>query len=652
MYALRFSAVFIILFLLLGPLFQLKFQRIEKPILALLIDNSSSMLPQESAKGKTEETVAKLSKLQESLGEDYLVKLYSLGELTRLNDSISFSEKQSNLADGIRTVAESNYNLNLAGIILATDGIYNAGENPLYEAIEQKVKIFPIAFGDTTRKKDVWIKQVKHNEIVFEGNAFLVQAHIAANFFKGQKVNYTLSENSKVLSNGSLILNADPANEIVNLSIQASTEGLHTYQLKLEALPGDNNLANNVYTFQVESLKSKQKIVLVSQSPHPDISALGQTLKTNPNYEFYSYLIHEYKEEFLNEASLFILHQLPGNNGSGEALIKSLQQKNKSVFFITGKQSSALALNKFGIVSISGPAQNFNECQAWINDNFPLFIVDDGLNEFVKKAPPLYSLYGNYKAPADAAVLFNQQIGYVKTTQPLLFFSQAKGAKYAVLAGEGFWKWRLHDFLLNQNHTITQNLISKIVQWTAANSDQSRLRLNPIKKRFAETESVAFEAELYNESFELIQDKELSIKISGDNGRNYHFGFSKNGKGYELNAGRLGPGIYSYEAKVSNATGYPTKKGKFSVQAIQTELVQTKADHQLLNAMAIETGGTLFYPNETEKLIGDLKENAQIKPIVYEEQEVELLINFKWLFAIILLLMTGEWFIRKWNGFI
>jgi hypothetical protein len=85
--------------------------------------------------------------------------------------------------------------------------------------------------------------------------------------------------------------------------------------------------------------------------------------------------------------------------------------------------------------------------------------------------------------------------------------------RYSVLAGEGFWKWRLHDFFLNQNQFITQNLISKIVQWTASNTDQSRFRIYPMKKRFNETEAILFEAEIYNESFELIQNQDITIKI-------------------------------------------------------------------------------------------------------------------------------------------
>jgi hypothetical protein len=199
----------------------------------------------------------------------------------------------------------------------------------------------------------------------------------------------------------------------------AAAEGLHTYQLRLKPLSGEKNLLNNVYSFQIESLKSKQKIVLLAQSPHPDISALVQTLKTNPNFDVFSYLIQDYKEENLNEASLFILHQLPGLNGSGETLIKTLKQRNKPIFFILGRQSNANSLNNFGIVNIIGPPQNFNETQGWINDNFSQFIIDEQLNEFIKKAPPLISIYGTYKVSTDVSTLLNQQLGYVKTNNPL-----------------------------------------------------------------------------------------------------------------------------------------------------------------------------------------------------------------------------------------
>ena len=46
----------------------------------------------------------------------------------------------------------------------------------------------------------------------------------------------------------------------------------------------------------------------------------------------------------------------------------------------------------------------------------------------------------------------------------------------------------------------------------------------------------------------------------------------------------------------------------------------------------------------------ELDKNEQIKTISYEDRKYEELINFKWLFALILLLLSVEWFLRKRNG--
>jgi hypothetical protein len=649
---LRFLSLFIICFLLLGPLFKYLKQETLKPIIAIALDNSESVLNQKNNEQLNEIVLPELAKLKNELGENFEIKTYAFGEFTRLNDTLNSKDKLSNLSDALETIENEHYNLNLAAIVLASDGIYNRGENPIYKGAQNKTPVYTIGLGDTTRRKDTWIKQVRFNELVYEGNNFTIQVAIAANYYKGSNLNYTINEGNTTLLKGNTTIANDPFQEQLNLTLPAAKEGLHTYTISLSPLAGESNLKNNTYTIQVQAIKTKQKIVLVAQSPHPDVSAIVQSLKTNPNYEVQSFLVQEYKEEFLNEASLFILHQLPANNGLGENLIKTLQQKNKPIFFILGKQSNTNALSRLGIVNIVGPQQNFNEAQAILKEDFSLFLIDQQLGELSKKLAPLFTPYGTYKTPADAQVLLTQQIGYVKTELPLLFFSQSKGTQNAVLCGEGFWRWRLQEFLLNQNQQITEGLLAKIVQFTAGKNDQSKFRVNPIKLSFDENESVLLEAELYNESYELIQDKEIGINFINEQGKKYTYTFSKNSKAYELDAGKLPPGNYAYEAKVANQTNYPIKKGKFSVKSVQAELYQLRADHLLLQNLAQETGAKFYLPNNIKDLQNELSNNAKMKPVVYEEEILSTFIQQKWIFGLIFLLLAGEWFIRKWNGFI
>jgi hypothetical protein len=109
-------------------------------------------------------------------------------------------------------------------------------------------------------------------------------------------------------------------------------------------------------------------------------------------------------------------------------------------------------------------------------------------------------------------------------------------------------------------------------------------------------------------------------------------------------------GNYLYEATVTIGNKTERLKGSFTIMPLQVEFLQTVANHQLLNQLAVQSNGQLFYPTQTEKLIKAVKENATIKPIIYTQEEVKSWINLKWIFFLILGLLSAEWFIRKWNG--
>ena len=66
--------------------------------------------------------------------------------------------------------------------------------------------------------------------------------------------------------------------------------------------------------------------------------------------------------------------------------------------------------------------------------------------------------------------------------------------------------------------------------------------------------------------------------------------------------------------------------------------------------MAQQTNGKMVMPLNLLSITDELDKNEQIKTISYEDRKYEELINFKWLFALILLLLSVEWFLRKRNG--
>ena len=73
------------------------------------------------------------------------------------------------------------------------------------------------------------------------------------------------------------------------------------------------------------------------------------------------------------------------------------------------------------------------------------------------------------------------------------------------------------------------------------------------------------------------------------------------------------------------------------------------ADHSVLNKLSSRTGGAMFYPANSDKLVDKLLE-ADVKPVVYSSENTRHLLDYKLLFFLLLLLLSGEWLMRKMNG--
>jgi hypothetical protein len=88
------------------------------------------------------------------------------------------------------------------------------------------------------------------------------------------------------------------------------------------------------------------------------------------------------------------------------------------------------------------------------------------------------------------------------------------------------------------------------------------------------------------------------------------------------------------------------------VKSLQTEALQTRADFKTLSGISEETGGAFYASQQLEELQKTLLQNKEMTTVVYEQETLKELLNQKWLFFLIILLLSLEWGIRKWNGFI
>ena len=155
---------------------------------------------------------------------------------------------------------------------------------------------------------------------------------------------------------------------------------------------------------------------------------------------------------------------------------------------------------------------------------------------------------------------------------------------------------------------------------------------------------------MYNDSYELINDPEASLVITNSEGKNFNFTFDKTNKSYTLNAGFFEVGDYKFRGISMNSGKELTYNGQFSVQPIQLESYATTADHGMLRMLSKKHGGAIVYPDQITSIANLISAKETVKPTIYQTSKTRSVINLKWIFFVLLFLLTLEWFLRRYFG--
>ena len=185
---LRFLLGSVLTFLLLGPVLKYTGFITQKPILAMVIDDSKSMIQGDVSK---EQINTALGSLDKNLSEKYDVEWVAYSNVAQSTNisSLAYNGTETNYSQALRFVTDQYVNQNLGAVVLLSDGIFNAGTDPSYVAENYKVPIYTIGLGDTTVYVDCGVSNVSHNSIAYLGNEFPMQVELKASKLKGKQAN-------------------------------------------------------------------------------------------------------------------------------------------------------------------------------------------------------------------------------------------------------------------------------------------------------------------------------------------------------------------------------------------------------------------------------------------------------------------------------
>ena len=646
---LRFLSFFLIAFLLLTPFLKNLKRIVQSPVVIAAWDNSGSVV----AAGDSASVAATVEEIRQAvnseLGSEYTLINYTFGQETGTEGALNFQDKKSDYSALISTISSNHFNDNIGAVIIAGDGIYNQGRNPVNMTEQLTSPVYTIGLGDTTVIADARIQDVRVNRTSFSGNKFPVEVDVRFSKLTGRPLNLSVYQDDTKLTETIVT----PANNDFFYSHQfildAGEPGLKHFTARIEVAENERNTSNNRSEFVVNVLENKQKILILSDGPHPDNGAVKNTLEEQKSYEASVFYEEPYPSN-LTDFNLVILNQLPTSGKSMASLIEESQNQRVPLLFIVGNQTFIPQLNALSAgVEIEPLAGSAEETQAIINPAYGTFTLSENFREIIPKFPPLLSPFANYNLEPQFTTLLYQKINNIETSKPLIATGVFNGRKTGFIFGEGIWKWRLNNYYINQNHDQFNELINQLVQYLALreNEDNFMIDFQPV---YAEIDDVILKAEVYNDAFERITSEEVNIEIVNEQGNEFRFTFDVQGDAYTLNAGKLPVENYSFTSEVSIGNETFTETGNFTVTAVNLENIVTRANHRMLYQLASRSGGNFYLPEQTSQLIEEINNSNQLKPQSYFQEMINELLNLRWLFFVFLLLLSLEWFLRKYWG--
>lgn len=677
---LRFISIAIVLFLIFEPVLGLTWRKVEKAVVALLIDNSSSLQLKENAENRA-------SKMQQILSAPWLDKLakkYTVvpvvfsdrAEMQQIlnGDSLTFDGDGTNIRQAIDFTREELAGQNLSALLLLSDGAQNIGADPLTVAFESALPIYTVGLGSDIPEKDTWLAEVLTNDIAYANTNVPVEVVVRSTGFAGKSAQVALKQGAKSIAVQNVQLPEDLQESKIRFEFVPEDTGMQKFELSLTTQEGEITARNNSRVFYTKILKSKLQIVIVAGAPDPEVAFLKRILEKDENLTVNTYVAIDRQTilggslpagESLKDIDCIISVSLPHNRNArlDQWLQTAIGEQHRPLFFISGLVNRAGDLwryKDFLPLSATPRIEFEKEILAAPSPQglvHPILRIKESQVEVraaLEELPPLYSNFKNLKLFPGAQVLLfanparGHTVGNVNAAgEPLLVAHRQGEMNTLTLFAGSLWRWHLMMQKIEPSHDVYEKLVTNAVRWLVSASDAKQLQVTTNKEIYRAGEEVVITAQAYFEDFTPRDNLEIAVKISLHNEVNE---IILEGRGRGLYEGRfnaLADGDYEFvaTAKENDAT-IGEEKGKFTVEALKIEFLQTTANLSLLRKLAEKSGGKFLHADSLEQWVATL--HFEDRTLV-QNRTIQLWNRWP-LLALVVLTLSLEWFVRKREG--
>ncbi|HSD62265.1 MAG TPA: hypothetical protein VLB50_00645, partial [Ignavibacteriaceae bacterium] len=206
----RTFALILLLFIIFEPVATIAKKLLLKPVNLVFVDDSRSIQIKDGTLRSEN-----IKKFVDELNNNGLLnnsELFTFGSkitpfpydsLSQLS-FIEGSTNYSKIFSYIKGLKE-----NIASVSIISDGTITEGANPIFTAEKLNIPVYTVGVGDTTKRNDIEIRNVLHNEFIYVGTPTTISATILNKGFGNKQAVISLLENDSLLEQRNISLSGD-----------------------------------------------------------------------------------------------------------------------------------------------------------------------------------------------------------------------------------------------------------------------------------------------------------------------------------------------------------------------------------------------------------------------------------------------------------
>ena len=667
---LRFLGLFFLFLAFSNTILFYARELVEEPVVVILVDDSKSMnlkSEETTRKGIVEDVIS--SDFTKELKTESKVRAFAFSGSIRQFDyekeSLNFSGEITSIGSALEYIEKDFKGKNLQGILLFSDGANNFGTDPEDVAKSIDFPVFTCGIGEKISIKDLSIKRIVSPDIAYLDKKNKIKVFISNQGFEGIRAPLILKQKDKILDQKNVVLEGSGQTQEIEMELVANQEGIFRYDLIIPPQKGESIPENNKRSFSIKVLKSKINILLLSGRLSWEHTFLKRFLSDQENIQIQTVVYGEKGKVFrgkfptsaekLKEFDLLIFLDTPGFlfNLHKEMLADFL--KDKSGLFLFGEQmiqrrnfTPFADFLPFDLKTTSISHKDFNLSLTETGRFHPITRLSQDPFESVSlwsNLPPFLGIIGLGDLKPEAKVLAEYVRNEESHLPGIVVRIQAKSKIMAVLVYP-FWRWDFWLWGVGKDNQAFQNLWENSIRWLTTPEDLERFDIKTDKLVYKSGEPIEFQAKLYDESYQKVEDAFVQVKIKSEESEDsVMMSLKLDGLGdYSGKLGSLPPGEYELFSQAKRDDEILGKKSsQFLVEEFSLEDLNLNPDKETLKRVAQLSQGKYYDPENLSLFMDDVQLDAKTSE---STKKVEIW-SSPILLILFILFFSIEWYIRR-----